>query len=111
MNALCPSLATPDPHGYTPGVNQLRLNPASFHFRLFSTPWKTFFHTVENPEKKFPYRGKSRKKVSMPWKIRKKSFHTVEKPPVFFHLLGHWTLDVGYSILDILPRFSGHCPL
>jgi hypothetical protein len=55
-------------------------------FSGFSTVWKTGFHGVENPRKKFPWRGKIRpffppcgKKFSMAWKSGGKIFHGVEK--------------------------------
>ncbi|MDD3440848.1 MAG: hypothetical protein PHU50_05280, partial [Kiritimatiellae bacterium] len=37
-------------------------------WRQFSTAWKLFFHGVENPEEKFPWRGKSGEHFSMAWK-------------------------------------------
>jgi hypothetical protein len=45
-------------------------------FSGFSTVWKTGFHGVEKPRKKFPWRGK---KFSMAWKSGGKVFHGVEK--------------------------------
>ncbi|NLG36077.1 MAG: hypothetical protein GX548_12065 [Lentisphaerae bacterium] len=44
---------------------------------MFSTPWKKFFHTMENSGPGFPHHGKITRIFSTPWK---KVFHGVENP-------------------------------
>jgi len=60
---------------------------------IFSTPWKTFFHSVEN----FLRTNKSQYPIS-------NNQYPTEQVFDPRSILGHWILDIEYWILNLLAR-------